>query len=134
MLLEVLAHLLEAADLAVDEIVGQVHEERLVADGALRAQHGVAETERDALPHEDAGRRGRDDVANEAEQIVLAGLGQLPLELGIGVEMVLDGAFRRAGDEHQALGACSEGLFHRVLNQRLVDDRQHLLRRRLGGR
>ena len=134
MLLEVLAHLLEAADLAVNEIVGQVHEEWLVADGALRAQHGVAEAERDALPHEDAGRLGRDDVANEAEQIVLAGLGQLPLELGIGVEVILDGAFRRARDEHQALGACIECLFHRVLNQRLVDDRQHLLRRCFGGR
>ena len=134
MLLEVPAHLLEAADLAVDEVVGQVHEEWLVADGAFRAQHGVAEAERDPLPHEDAGRRGRDDVANEAEQLRLAGLDQLPLELGIGVEMVLDSAFRRAGDKHEALGACSERLFHRVLNQRLVDDRQHLLRRCLRGR
>ena len=94
----------------------------------------MTEAERHALADEDAGRRGRDDVADEREQVVLAGLGELTLELGVGVEVILDRALRRAGDEHEPLGARGERLFHRVLNQRLVDDRQHLLRRCLGGR
>ncbi len=127
-------HLLEAADVAVDEIVGEVHEERLVADGLLRAEHGVAEPERHALTHEDAGRFGRDDVADERQQVVLTGLGQLALELGIGVEVIFDRALRRARDEDEALGAGVERLLDGVLDQRLVDDRQHLLRRRLGRR
>ena len=125
------AHLREAADLAVDEIVGEMHEERLVADGMLRAEHGVAEPERHALTHEDARRFGRDDVADELQQVVLTGLGELALELGIGVEVILDRALRRARDEDQPIRAGVERFFDGVLDQRLVDDRQHLLRRRL---
>ena len=37
-----------------------------------------------------------------AEQIVLAGLRELPLELGVGVEVILDRALRGARDEDQA--------------------------------
>ncbi len=46
--------------------------------------------------------------------------------------MILDGALGGAGDEHQALRARGEGFLDRILDQRLVDHRQHLFRARLG--
>ena len=75
---------------------------------------------------------GGNDVADEREQVVLAGLGELPLELGIRVEVILDCALRGSRDEDQLLGAGLERFFDGVLDQRLVDDRQHLFRRRFG--
>ena len=66
------------------------------------------------------------------QQFLLALRLQHGFELRIAVEMILDGALRAAGDEHQRLGARRQRLVHRILNQRLVDDRQHFLRARLG--
>src|ERR1700683_3798416 len=48
--------------------------------------------------------------------------------------MILDGALGRAGDEHQPPGTGGQRLIDRVLDQRLVDDRQHFLRTGLGRR
>ena len=45
--LEDARHLREARFLGVDEVVGEVHEKRLVADDGPRAQHGVAESRAD---------------------------------------------------------------------------------------
>ncbi len=55
-------------------------------------------------------------------------------QLDVGVEVILDRALRAAGDEDQFAGARGERLFRGVLDQRLVDDRQHFLRARLGRR
>src|SRR5256885_617539 len=46
--------------------------------------------------------------------------------------MILDGPLGSAGDEHQAPRARGEGFLDRVLDQGLVDHRQHFLRARLG--
>jgi hypothetical protein len=53
-------------------------------------------------------------------------------ELRVAVEMILDGALRAAGDEHQRVSARRQGFVHCILNERLVDDRQHLLGARFG--
>ncbi len=50
------------------------------------------------------------------------------------VEMILDGALGTAGDEDHVGDARRHGFFHRVLDQRLVDDGHHLLGTGLGGR
>src|SRR5690606_32199358 len=109
-------------------------EKRLIADSRSRAQDGVTETERHALADEDASRFGRHDVPHECQHVVLTGFLELALELGIGVEVILDGALRRARHEHEALGAGFEGFLDGILNERLIDYWQHLLRRRLGSR
>ncbi|MEH2602743.1 hypothetical protein V1277_002120 [Bradyrhizobium sp. AZCC 1588] len=49
------------------------------------------------------------------------------------VEMVLDHPLVAPGDEDEMLDAGLLGLVDHVLNQRLVDDRQHFLRHCLGG-
>jgi hypothetical protein len=68
------------------------------------------------------------------EQVLLALGLERRLELGIGVEVVLDGALRAAGDEHEVAGTRRQRLLDGVLDQRLVDDRQHLLGAGLGRR
>ena len=64
----------------------------------------------------------------------LAALGQRALQLELAVEMVLDGALVAAGDEDEMLDAGGLGLVDHVLDHGAVDDRQHLLGHRLGGR
>ena len=71
-----------------------MHEECLVADGVLGAEHRMTEAERHSLAHENARRLRRNDVAHQRQQVVFTGFGELALELGVGIEMVLDGAFR----------------------------------------
>src|SRR3546814_15757273 len=48
--------------------------------------------------------------------------------------MVLDRGLAAAGDEDQLLDPGVARLVDRILDERLVDDRQHFLRHRLGGR
>ena len=50
------------------------------------------------------------------------------------IEVILDGTLVTAGDEDHLPDPGGGGLLHGVLDQRLVDDRQHLLRARLGRR
>ena len=48
--------------------------------------------------------------------------------------MILDGPLLAVRDDDDVLDAGCDGLFDRVLDHRLVDERHHLLRLRLGGR
>src|SRR3546814_18964072 len=50
------------------------------------------------------------------------------------VEVILDGGLAAAGDEDDLLDSGLTRLLHPVLDERLVDDRKHLLGDRLGGR
>src|SRR5436190_4482542 len=92
----------------------------------------MAEAERLGLTDVDAAHAFGKDRAHLREQGILAFALELGLELVGLVEMVLDRALVAAGDEDHVGDAGSGRLFHRVLNERLVDDRHHLLRARLG--
>ncbi len=129
-----LRHLRKTGDLAADQVVREVHEERLRADRRLRAQHRVTQAERRRLADVDArGVRGQ-HAAQLVEQVALALLLEHGLQLLVGIEVILDRALGGAGDEHQAPRAGGKRLLDRVLDERLVDHRQHLLRARLGRR
>ena len=65
--------------------------------------------------------------------VLPAGL-ELAFQFVGGVVVVLDGALVAAGDEDHVADAGGVGLFDGVLDQRLVDHRQHFLGLRLGGR
>ena len=117
-----------------DQIVRQQHRERLVADDRLRAQHRMTEAQRLRLGHEHRADMRRQDIAHQIELFVLAGFLQLLLQLVGLVEIIGHRMFVAIGDEHQRVAARFDRLVHRVLDQRLVDDRQHLLGHRLGGR
>ena len=94
----------------------------------------MTETQRFALADVNAGDAFRDDIAHTCEQRILARPVQRPLKFRVDVEVVLDGPLGTAGDEHQ-LGRTGRNRFlHRVLDQWLIYDRQHLLGARFSGR
>jgi hypothetical protein len=127
-------HLLEAGHVRLDQVVREVHEERFVPDHRARAQHRVPEPERRRLADVDARDVARQHAAQLVRERALALRLQQALERLVGVEVVLDGALGGAGHEYQTGHARGDRLLDRILDQRLVDDRQHLLRTRLGGR
>ena len=69
-----------------------------------------------------------------AEQLAAAALAQRCLELEGEVEMVFERALGAPGDKIELIDPRRFRLLERVLDQRLVDDRQHLLWHRLGRR
>ena len=71
---------------------------------------------------------------NKVQRVAFAlGLqGGLKLE-GV-IKVILDGGLVAPGDEDELLDTGRCGFLNRVLDQRLVDHRQHFLGHRLGGR
>src|SRR6266702_1502601 len=132
--LEYLGHLPKDRRVPVDKVVGEDHGKDLVVHRGLCAQHRVSQAERLWLPDVDAVHRLGNDAPDELEQIALSTRSELRLDLVGLVEMVLDGALVAPGDEHHVVDPCRDGFLDRVLNERFVDDRHHLLRARLGGR
>src|SRR3954464_1666328 len=136
-------HLLQAAGRIEHEFVGQHDRERFVADDVARAPDRVTEAERRLLAGEGDGAglplglRPKVPPRLVLRQNVLLGLlaarGQRRIELEHPVEMIFDDTFVAAGDKDEVLDAGFPGLVIDVLDQRLVDDRQHFLRHRLGG-
>ena len=117
----------------VDQVVAEQDRERLVADVAGGAEHGVAEAARVALA--DVVHVGEDLRLLHPLQPVVVALGlERRLELVVAVEVVLERALVAPGDHQHVVEAGRDGLLDDVLDRRLVDDRQHLLGRRLGGR
>ena len=129
-----LDHLGEAGYLADHQVVGEQHGKGLVADERARAPDRMAEAERGLLP-------GIGDLPGLGEprfelreHVLLAAFAQGRLELEGAVEMIVDGTLASARDKEELLDPRCLGLLDRVMNERLVDDRQHLLRHRLGRR
>ena len=114
--------------------VGQQHGERLVADEVARAPHGMAEAERNLLARE-ARRPRRRPVGDQGVVFLhLAALLQRVFEFVGDVEMIFDHRLVAARDEDEMLDARFARLVDDVLEHGPIDDRQHLLRDRLGGR
>src|SRR5690606_32087198 len=103
---KVVVHLFEHGNLSVYEVVREVHEKRLIADGGPRTKHGMPEPERHALAHVDAADAGRNDVAHEVEPFRVARLCDRALELRVHIEMIFYGALGQACDEHELLDTC----------------------------
>jgi hypothetical protein len=74
----------------------------------------------------------RRDLPRYLQQLFLALPLQRRIQLVADVEVVFHRAFAAAGDEDDVLDARSNRLFHPILNDRLVDQRQHLLGNNLG--
>ena len=109
------------------------HGERLVAHQFVRAQDGVSQAERFLLPHVgDVDHVG--DGAHGGQQILLVAGFEQVLQLEADVEVIFDGGLAAAGDDDDVLDAGMNGFLDAVLDQRLVDERQHLLGHGLGRR
>src|SRR4029079_13293028 len=98
-----------------------------------RHEDGVPEAEGFSL----SDVRDVDHVGDLAHFLELFGLParlQKRLELDVDVEVIFDRIFPTAGEENGVVDAGGDGLFHSVLNDWLVHQRQHFLGLRLGGR
>ena len=125
-------HLLGAPGaVAIDEVVGEKDRERLVADRRPRAQHRVTEPERRRLANIQARHVTRENRTHTRQQFVLPLRFERGLELRRTIEVILDRLLGVSGDEHEMLDPGRDCFLHRVLDERLVDDREHLLRKRL---
>jgi len=129
-----IAHLLQGrtAVTAIDQIVGEYHIERLIADHGLRAQHRVTQAEGFNLADIYTGDTGRHDVLHELQLRLLAAQGHLGFQFVGTIEMIGNRALGAAGNEHQHFGAGGHGFFHRILDQRLVHHWQHFFGAGLG--
>ena len=85
-------HLRKATWLTGDEVIGKVHEERLVTNSRPCTKDGVTQPQRLALPDINTRHTFRNDILNGPEQLVLPGLRQRPLEFRVCVEMIFDSA------------------------------------------
>src|SRR5438552_4382369 len=88
--------------------------------------YGMAEPERALLAGIGDPAGCRDDSVELVQEIVLAPLAERHFKLGGGIEMVFDGVLRAAGHEIAFLNAGGRCFLERVLDQRLIDNRQHL--------
>ena len=94
----------------------------------------MAESERNRLTNVDAAHARRNNAADDFEELFLALHLKLALKFRIAVEMIFNGTLVAAGDKDHFRHAGGGSFFKRILNEGLVDDREHFLRHRLGGR
>ena len=114
-------------------VIGEDHREGFVPDQVLGHQHGVPQAQ--LLLLTDVRHLGEvADVADLPEHLDVALLLEQVLELVGEVEVVLDRPLLAGGDDDDLLDPGGDGLLDRVLDDRLVHQRQHLLGLRLGGR
>ena len=126
-------HLLHAGDGGVDDVVGEQDGEGFVADELFGHEDGVAEAEGLGLAGVGDLRELRDGTGDLQEGgLVFCCEGGF--ELGAAVEVVFHGGFAAAGDDDDLGAAGADGLFDAVLDQRLVDETEHLFGHGLGGR
>src|SRR3546814_2700495 len=116
------------------QVVGQDNRKRLAPDEVARAPHRVAKAECLRLARVADLAGGRLHGGGERQFRLLAARLQRLHQLEVMVEVILDGGLAAAGDEDDLLDSGLTRLLHPVLDERLVDDRKHLLGDRLGGR
>ena len=100
-----------------------------VTDQPLGAEDRMAESEGFRLT-DVAEVRERGDVPHLAQELRLAAALEVFFQLDGAVEMIFDRTFAPSGDDDDVFDSGGDRFFHRILNQWLVDERQHFFRRR----
>ena len=126
-------HLLQRRRRGIDHVIAEDHGKRLGAYQVARDEHGVAEPEGLALAHVGKVDEIR-NLANLRQELRLAARLEKGLELDRDVEVILDRVLSPPGHEDDVRHAGGHGFLDAVLNDRLVDQRQHLFGLRFGGR
>src|SRR5262245_63752739 len=113
--------------------VRQQQGKSLLADDVAGAPDGMAEPQRGLLAGEARLSRPGEFSAQRRQLGDLATLLERPFQFVLAVEVIFDGALVAAGNENKMLDAGAACLVDDVLNERPVDDGQHLLRHGLAG-
>src|SRR5580700_9475464 len=113
--------------------VAEKHGKWFIAHQLSRRQYGMTQSQRFFLPRIAEMKH----IADRTDHFGLLGLSlilQKSLELGRIVEMVFDGVLTASRDDDDVFDARSQTLLDYVLNQRLIDHREHLFGLRFGSR
>ena len=132
-LLEDFDHLLQARHFGLDDVIRQNHRKRFVAHQVAGHKNCVSQAHGLLLPHIRDARHMR-YLSRHGQQFGLAPLLEQLFQLKADVEVVFDFRLVSAGNDDDLFAACGDCLFHAVLDQRLVYQRQHLLGQRFGRR
>ena len=114
------------------QIIGEYHRERRVPHRFARAPHGVPEPERPSLGREGETHPRRDERTRRIEPLTARTRLDLARKLFRRSEVGLEHRTGAVGHEDELRDAGRDRFLHRVLDERPVDDRQHLLRHRAG--
>ncbi len=125
-LLKNIDQLANARHFGLDQIIGQHHGERLVADQIAGAQHRVTQGPTAFFAAPKRPRSSRRFCAN-SDHLMVAAVDQHLLQFRRFVEMIFDAVLAAAGDENDLFDAGVHRLLHDVLDRRNIDDRQQLL-------
>ena len=123
-----LRHLTQRAFAGIpDQVVGEYHAERLVADHRLRTQYRMPQTQRFGLSDEYAAHVRRQYVAHQRQEFVFARALKFRFEFVRRIEIVGDRMLVAIGHENQGIRTRVHGLIDGILDQRFVQHRQHFL-------
>jgi hypothetical protein len=123
-----------ARPLVGKEVVREQNCEGIIAHSALGAEDSMAQAQLLWLAHKDAFDALRQEVTHHIGLFDLAFGPQRGLQLLIAVEVILDRPLVAPGHKDQRVDAGRNGLLGRILDERLVHDRQQFLRHSLGRR
>src|SRR3972149_10644005 len=124
-------HLLNARDLAVDEIVSQQYREGLFSNQVFGDSYRMSQSLGLLLPHI-ANVNEIGDGSDPRQLLLLAAVFEKAFELEGNIEMILDGRLTAAGHDDDVLAPGGHRLLHHVLDERLVNQGEHILRLRFG--
>ena len=128
-----LDHLAQRRRIRIDHVVAQNDRERFVPYEIPGHEYRMTEPERLTLPHiGDAD--GTRDLPNLFELRRLAPLSEEAFQLDRDVEVILDCVLTAPGDDDDVGDARLRSLLDAVLDDRLVDQHEHLLGLRLRSR
>ena len=125
-MIEDINHLLETWGFGINYVVRQDNGKWLVTDEFFGTKNCMTKAERLPLTHITYSRKCR-NAARNGEEILLAAALESGVELEAMVEMILHGAFAAARNDDDVLDPRSQSFFDTILNNGLVDERQHLL-------
>ncbi len=115
----------------IDDFITEDDGERFITDQMLRTEHRVSEAHGFGLPHvAKVGQIG--NVPHLIQHLALAAALEIFFQFQRAVEMVFDRALASSGDHDDVFDARRDRFLDDVLNQRFVDQREHLFRRGFG--
>src|SRR5208282_642194 len=106
--------------------------ERLVANQFARRQHRVTQAQSLFLPNVGDVDHVR-NLAHDLQQVVLALFFEHLFQFVADVEMIFNRTLAASRNNDDLVATRCQSLFHAILNDGFVDQRQHLFRLRLGG-
>ena len=116
------------------KIIRKQHREGLISDNALSTQNCMAQAQLLRLPNKNAFHPAWQDIVNHIRLLVFSLSAKRRLQLKISVKVVFNGALVAPRHEDQGINSRANSFLNRILDQRLINDRQQFLWHSLSGR